>query len=550
MQTTEVRDDPADADPCTSGATTGTRRCRRCDTYAHDPPDLGPAQPDAARRPASTTRRPPIDQAIHSLEHGGTILWYSPDAPDSAGPGDHATSTGGALRRGRRSGPADRGPVRLPGPGRRRARSPPACRWPSSPGTACSSCDQVNLAAAFDFTSQYACHDRRPRVRGRGARARRLDVGMAKKKRKPRNRTPRLGPARRDGHRHGRRASRRRRPRSAATRRSGRARRARPSGKRRARTATLRRAAVFVAGRGSRPFGTLWWLQRAARPGRSRRPPCSAASAAGCTTPSRAARRRPGRTAPRSRARPHTYDAASRRPRDRTTRPRSPTHRTSTRSPCPRPQAVHSLEHAGVILYYRSDGDGALPGRRRRRAHAGRRTARRTRSSRPTTSSPREPSLALAAWNKLQTCPGTITAARPTASRRGSSTPSCAPTSRRSPTRRRTAERHGSADRARAAVGAAMIVPCWKVGRRPAPDVVHAGRGEPEGARSRPRARGTRRAPAPTARRAPVGPTSVDPAAARRAAPQRPGVPGHVAAPRRWAGRASRPCRRPPGTRA
>jgi hypothetical protein len=70
-------------------------------------------------------------------------------------------------------------------------------------------------------------------------------------------------------------------------------------------------------------------------------------------------------------------------------------------------QAVHTLEHAGVMIYYRPDGAGALPGpviqRLERVANASRYTILA-----PHPNLPDDASLAFAAWNRLQTCPASI----------------------------------------------------------------------------------------------------------------------------------------------
>jgi uncharacterized protein DUF3105 len=76
--------------------------------------------------------------------------------------------------------------------------------------------------------------------------------------------------------------------------------------------------------------------------------------------------------------------------------------------PLNQPLAVHSLEHASVIVYYRADGPDALP------QEVVDRLAGIIRSSKnsylaPYPTLPDGTSLAFAAWNKLLSCPGTIT---------------------------------------------------------------------------------------------------------------------------------------------
>jgi hypothetical protein len=72
-------------------------------------------------------------------------------------------------------------------------------------------------------------------------------------------------------------------------------------------------------------------------------------------------------------------------------------------------RAVHSLEHAEIILYYRQSGDGALASDVVDALKGVARSSRNTLLA-PYPDLPSGESLALTAWNKLQTCPGTITA--------------------------------------------------------------------------------------------------------------------------------------------
>jgi hypothetical protein len=49
-------------------------------TYPSTPPASGPHNPSTLSSGVYDTA-PPLDQAIHSMEHAGAIVWYSPDAP-------------------------------------------------------------------------------------------------------------------------------------------------------------------------------------------------------------------------------------------------------------------------------------------------------------------------------------------------------------------------------------------------------------------------------------------------------------------------------------
>jgi hypothetical protein len=120
------------------------------DTYPSTPPASGP-HAGSSTVPAGVYDAPPdLGPLIHSLEHGGSVIWYSPDAPPSAvdpivefyeqrdpvgqdrvivAPYDYE-GTGGQLPSG----------VQMALVGWRRLQS----------------CAQPSLAVAFDFTSQYS----------------------------------------------------------------------------------------------------------------------------------------------------------------------------------------------------------------------------------------------------------------------------------------------------------------------------------------------------------------------------------------------------------
>jgi Protein of unknown function (DUF3105) len=82
-------------------------------------------------------------------------------------------------------------------------------------------------------------------------------------------------------------------------------------------------------------------------------------------------------------------------------------------APVPETRAVHNLEHAGIMIYYRPDGPDALPAAVVS-ALASVANASKTAVLAPYRDLPAGMSLALAAWNKLQTCPSTITNAQAT----------------------------------------------------------------------------------------------------------------------------------------
>lgn len=146
--------DPADADAVHIGSDKRYMAMPPLSTYASIPPTSGPHNPVPLKAGVYDSP-PPIDQAIHSLEHGGTIIWYSPDAPD-------AQVQAITDFYGRRISDADVGQGRLivapydyPDQG-------PAGSLPAGKQMALVAwhrlqlCDQVSLPVAFDFTSQYS----------------------------------------------------------------------------------------------------------------------------------------------------------------------------------------------------------------------------------------------------------------------------------------------------------------------------------------------------------------------------------------------------------
>ena len=76
------------------------------------------------------------------------------------------------------------------------------------------------------------------------------------------------------------------------------------------------------------------------------------------------------------------------------------------------PAAVHFLEHSGVMLYFRADGEAVSP--EVADALKGVATDRSMTVAAPYEGLPEGTSVALAAWDQLQTCPGTITAEQAT----------------------------------------------------------------------------------------------------------------------------------------
>lgn len=78
-------------------------------------------------------------------------------------------------------------------------------------------------------------------------------------------------------------------------------------------------------------------------------------------------------------------------------------------SPVPETRAVHNLEHAYVLVYYRADGPDALPQAVVDRLSSLARAQDKVIMA-PYPDLPSGTSLALAAWNKLWECPAAVTA--------------------------------------------------------------------------------------------------------------------------------------------
>ncbi|CAN5773508.1 hypothetical protein BH18ACT17_BH18ACT17_00900 [soil metagenome] len=186
------------------------------------------------------------------------------------------------------------------------------------------------------------------------------------------------------------------------------ARQARAAQRKRAeRSAFVRRAAVFSV-IGVVGVGTFYWLNRAAGPRDIPQAAVAAAEEAGCTL------ERPAGTAPDGQ---HVAQGTSityaQRPAT-SGQHYSTVVLPSTPDSYDQPieneaAAVHFMEHAGVMLYYRADGDGAAT------PEVVRALARTAAESRMTVAAPFDglpdgSAMAFAAWNQLQTCPASTSA--------------------------------------------------------------------------------------------------------------------------------------------
>jgi hypothetical protein len=172
--------------------------------------------------------------------------------------------------------------------------------------------------------------------------------------------------------------------------------------KRAARTRFIRQVITFSLV-GIAALGVVWFIQRAAG---TRPIPGYAvvmAKAAGCSVVST-----PTNDPVRGHTPPYTYSEkpATSGPHDPSPLPLLPHVYTS---PVVEANAVHNLEHGEILLYYRADGDGALSADAISSLADVANSSKNTKLA-PYPDLPTGVSLALAAWNKLQTCPGTITA--------------------------------------------------------------------------------------------------------------------------------------------
>ena len=194
------------------------------------------------------------------------------------------------------------------------------------------------------------------------------------------------------------------------------AREAREAASKRARRRNLGRRGLTFAVVMLGVFAVLTFLFRASAPNPVSRSALDAAAAAGCgdiQTPAPSApgglHLAPGET--------HTYDEtpATSGYHDESPLPDDPHVSTL---PIPETKAVHNLEHAFVIVYYRADGPDALPddvvGGLTSLANAEDMVLMA-----PYPQLPEATSLALTAWNKLWQCPSGVTPSQATTITRG-----------------------------------------------------------------------------------------------------------------------------------
>ena len=178
--------------------------------------------------------------------------------------------------------------------------------------------------------------------------------------------------------------------------------------KRAQRSARMRRVATFSL-IGVIGVGIVFYLQRAASPRPIPQNAVDAAQAAGCSAVETPASSAPGGLHLDPGA-SYTYDQHPATSGYHDPSPLSIPPRVYP-APIQETRAVHNLEHGAVIMYYRQSGDGALP-----KEIVDRLTTIANDSHNvilaPHEQLPQGTALAFAAWNKLQTCPATVSGAQ------------------------------------------------------------------------------------------------------------------------------------------
>jgi hypothetical protein len=183
------------------------------------------------------------------------------------------------------------------------------------------------------------------------------------------------------------------------------ARQARESERKRAqRSARLRRLTTFAV-IGVIGVGVVYFIQRAASPRPIPQFAVDAADAAGCEI------RTPAASAPGGQhldpGESYTYAEHPATSGLHDPSPLAIPPRVYT-APIQETKAVHNLEHGAVIMYYRQSGDGALPQDIVDRLTSIASTGHNVILA-PYAQLAEGTALAFTAWNKIQTCPATVT---------------------------------------------------------------------------------------------------------------------------------------------
>jgi hypothetical protein len=248
---------------------------------------------------------------------------------------------------------------------------------------------------------------------------------MANKKRRRRPQRPSgaasQGPGRAssgDGEAPGGRPHQQNRPRADRQERKQQARAAREAAMRRQRRRDTARRFVLSVVVAAVAIGVFTWFTRVGGANPFPAAAADAAKAAGCTgveTPVSGAPVRSHLASGATYAYPE--EPATSGPHDPSALPNTPA--VYTQMP-PETQLVHNLEHAFVNIYYRPDGDGAVsPDVVSALTTVANNDANQHVILTPHTSLPTGVGFAVTAWNKLLTCPGTVTASQATTIAKG-----------------------------------------------------------------------------------------------------------------------------------
>ena len=149
---TEVRDvgpyQPEASDRVHIGVQGGAATMPPLSTYPSVPPASGPHNPTPWSRGVYSTP-PPIDQVIHSLEHGAAVVWYSPDVS-----GDELAKIENFYRDPSHGQKVIVAPYDYPDQGAE-GTLPGGSAMALVAWHHVESCSRVSLAAAFGFTASY-----------------------------------------------------------------------------------------------------------------------------------------------------------------------------------------------------------------------------------------------------------------------------------------------------------------------------------------------------------------------------------------------------------
>lgn len=176
-----------------------------------------------------------------------------------------------------------------------------------------------------------------------------------------------------------------------------------------AQRARVRRSASILAV-GAIVFTVVLLLNRTAPPDRLSDAAQAVAQAAGCTGPNVVLASEPpsGQHLDPGQTTTYTERPATSGLHDPTPLPSDPNVYTT---PVDETQAVHFMEHAGILLYYRQTGTGAVPQGVVDELAAVADSKQNTILA-PFPELPAGKDLAFATWNRLLTCPGSTTAAQ------------------------------------------------------------------------------------------------------------------------------------------